>query len=362
MQRVRLVLSFDHELSLGGTDSYPHNLFNPTDDLMALSDELGVPIVLFTDVLCALRYKTWDPDGFFEPYRKQLGLALRRGHDVQLHIHPHWIDSSWVDGVYRPSAHFALGDFEHNAPPNDVRGIVKRAYDFLSELCLAFDPNYRCIAYRAGGHNLAPATAAILTSLYDCGIRIDSSIIKGFRFASSLSTVDFSIMPKCANWTIPTAGPLDAESETGLFEIPVASMPRTPLNNLPFLFRRLVHRGRSRDPRGRTIHSAHTPLLQKAARLFPYSAWPLAFDDAAYTINDVMNVFLAHLAAHRSEAEIICASVSHPKSMGEYELALMRAFVSRVREQFRDAVEFTTYRAVYRDRVPAEPCATIQRL
>ena len=359
MQSVRLILSFDHELSLGGTGSFDYNLFAPTYELLALSAEIGVPIALFTDILCALRYREQDPDGFFKPYCRQLEAALRGGHDVQLHIHPHWIDSTWVDGVYQPSSHFALSDFEKTAPPDDIRGIVRRAFTFLTELCLAYDPVYRCIAYRAGGHNLWPATAIILSSLYESGIRIDSSIVKNFRFRSNISAVDFRAMPDSANWFIPVSGPLNAQSDSGIFEVPIASKARTPLNNVPFLARRLVHGKRGRNPRGHSIHSAHTPLLQKAARLFPRSAWPLGFDDAAQSVDELMSIFRAYLHAHPRDEEIICAAVSHPKSMGKYELSLMRSFVDRVRQEFGETVRFTTYEAVFAQMGDQEPRSSV---
>jgi hypothetical protein len=347
MQRVRLILSFDHELSLGGTESYRRNLFDPTDELLRLAADLDVPIALFTDVLCAYRYEQWDPEGFFLPYCRQLRRALAAGHDVQLHIHPHWVTSRFVDGVYRPSTDFALSDFEQTAPPNDIRGIVDRAHRFLTELCRAEQSGYRCIAYRAGGHNLSPATSSILSALYENGIRIDSSIVKGFRFRSNISTVDQTGMPASANWTIPLQGPLSAQSDVGIFEIPVASKPRTPLNNVPFLISRVLHRARAHDPGGPSIHAANTPLLQKLGRMFPNSAWALSFDDAAHSVNDVLDIFTAHVRAHVGSEEIICAAVSHPKSMGEYERGLMRSFVNEARARFGDALEFTTYRDVY---------------
>lgn len=349
MQRVRLILSFDHELSLGGTDSFRYNLFDPTDELLRLASELGVPIALFTDILCAERYRDWDREGFFEPYRRQLGQALREGHDVQLHIHPHWADSTYEGGVYRPSTHFALADFERSAPPNDIAGIVGRAYDLLSSVCREYDSHYECVAYRAGGHNLAPATGAILSSLYTMGVRIDSSIVKGFRFSSGISTVDMTGMPAEPNWTIPLEGPLNATSDVGLYEIPVAGKPRTPLNNVPFLVNRVLRRKLAHDPRGPSIHAAHTPLLQKLGRMFPHSAWALSFDDAAHSVHDVLSVLREHVRAHRGMGDIVCAAVSHPKSMGTYEFALMRDFVRGARREFGDALEFTTYRAVSND-------------
>jgi hypothetical protein len=347
MRKIRLILSFDHELSLGGTVSYRRNLFDPTDALIRLADDLAVPISLFTDVLCAERYAQWDPAGFFTPYSMQIASALTRGHDVQLHIHPHWVDSTWANGTYYPSTHFALSDFENALPPNDIPGIVNRAYDFLCELCTAYVADYRCIAYRAGGHNLSPATGTILTALFDNGVRIDSSIVKGFRFRSELSTVDLTGMPKSPNWMIPLSGPLYAEADSGMFEIPVAAKPRTTLNNVPVLINRVLHRRRAHNPLGPSIHASHTPLFQKLARLFPRSAWALSFDDAAHSLDDVMGIFRAHVRAHDGTDDIICAAASHPKCMGDYELSLMRLFVGRARAEFGDALEFTTYRAVY---------------
>ena len=353
--RVRLILSYDHELSLGGTDSFSYNLFDPTDELLRVASELDVPVALFTDVLCAERYRTWDREGFFEPYRQQLGRALQGGHDVQLHIHPHWVDSTCEGGVYRPSAHFALSDFEHAPPPNDIAGIVGRAYDLLTVLCSEYDPQYRCIAYRAGGHNLSPATATILSSLYTKGVRIDSSIVKGFRFSSGISTVDMTDMPAAPNWTIPLDGPLNAAGDVGLYEVPVAGKPRTPLNNVPFLVNRVLRRKHAHDPRGPSIHAAHTPLMQKLGRMFPRSAWALSFDDAAHSVNDVLGILREHVRAHRGMGDVVCAAVSHPKSMGAYEFALMRCFVRGARREFGDALEFTTYQALYNDLSSQDP-------
>ena len=72
MHNLKLLLSFDHELSLGGASSYDRNLFDPTDRLLDLADDLGVPVTLFTDVCCAIGFRDWDRDGFYRPYRRQI--------------------------------------------------------------------------------------------------------------------------------------------------------------------------------------------------------------------------------------------------------------------------------------------------
>ena len=164
MRRLSLLLSFDHELSLGGTDCYHRNLFEPTEQILELASELNAPVTLFTDILSAVRFEQWDFEGYYRPYTEQLQRALAAGHDVQLHLHPHWLDSEFRDGEFIPAKTFALGDFLHRQSPLDIPGIVQLGVHRLNEICLAVTPEYACVAFRAGGLVMAPATSEILTA------------------------------------------------------------------------------------------------------------------------------------------------------------------------------------------------------
>jgi hypothetical protein len=345
LKTVRLALSFDHELSLGGTDDYAKNLFVPTDRLLALARELSVPITLFTDVACAMRFESWDADRFFVPYRDQLTRAIAAGHDVQLHIHPHWFDSYYIDGAFRPSTTFGLGEFATRPWPDNIEGIIKRAATFLAELTSSADRTFRCLAYRAGGFNLAPETARIVQALLDNGIVIDSSIAKGFFFESNISSVDFRSMPSNANWFIAPEGPLNIAADAGLFEVPIASRPRTLLNNVPHLFKRVACRRRAPRPTGWSLHEGNTSKAKRLARLVPRSAWMLGFDNHTQSTDHQIRTLDYHLTHHREE-EMICAAISHPKNMGEYAFAMMRNFVLRVRARYGRSVSFCTYREI----------------
>lgn len=347
MNELRLLLAFDHELSLGGSESYPRDLFDPTDELLDAADALEAPITLFTDVCCAIRFRQWDPEGFFRPYCRQIESVLERGHDVQLHLHPHWMDSEFRHGRFIPAGSYSLGEFCDRPWPNNVPGIVGQGVELLEELCRPKRPGYRCIAYRAGGFSLSPATAAVLSALYQHGIRIESSIAKGNYLASDLWRVDHRRMPDKANWYIALPGPLDREASGGLYEIPIASRPRTPINNLPFLMKRLVCRFRRHRPAGWMIDAGRTSLGDKLKRLAPRSAWLLGFDSFTDSADDLMKILRHHVAVHPGSDLIACSTVSHPKNMGLYARRLMRAFVERVRADYGDAVRLCTYRQFY---------------
>jgi hypothetical protein len=339
--KIRVVLAFDHELSLGGAPDYNANLFEPTRQLLQLADDAGVRVVLFTDVLCAMAHERWGQTTFVERYRDSLKAALADGHDLQLHLHPHWLTSQFENGAFRPSRDFALANFD------DLESVIRDGASYLRELGCEADPAYRCIAFRAGGYNMAPQTGRILRALYEEGIRIDSSIIKGFRFRSAISAIDFTGTTHRANWYVPLDGPINASSDHGMFEVPIASAPRTPVNNLPFLVRRVLHRKRKYSDGGRGIHDGVSSRSEKLKRMFPQSAWPLSFDNFADSAQDVFSVLRRHVEAHAGEEEIICATVSHPKSMGAHARNVMRGFIERARDEYGANVDFPTFAQLY---------------
>lgn len=349
MNKLRILLSFDHELSLGGATSYAGNLFEPTDRLLRLAHELGVPITLFTDVCCAIRFRDWDRAGFFDVYCDQVRRAIAAGHDVQLHLHPHWIDSHYENGKFIPANSYGLGRFLDRPGPNDVPGIVRQGTEFLSQLCRSQCPQYECIAYRAGGFDLAPGTAEILSALYDHGIRIESTIAKGNYFKSKLWQVDHSGMPAAANWYIARTGPLDREATSGLYEIPIAARPRTPINNLPFLLGRVLYRRRAYRSGGWGIDVGQTAPWDKLRRMFPRSVWMLGFDNFTHRVKDLMRILDYHVQQHSADELIACSTLSHPKSMGRHARQLMSGFVRQVSKDYAGRAEFCTYREFYHE-------------
>jgi hypothetical protein len=346
-KKIYLTISFDHELSLGGAKCYKKNLFEPAKKIQELANKIKVPFTHFTDILCAQRFKEWDYENFYIPYKKQLKETLSYGSDIQLHIHPHWIDSRMINGKLYPSKSFRLGDFKYQKSPNDISGIIREGTELLTEICQEEDSNFECIAYRAGGYNMSPNTEDILRGLYRNGIRIDSSVAKGFYFKSGISEVNHRKMPKQANWTIPLAGPLNKQGPNGLYEIPIATRPRTPINNIPFLLKRVLYQKHNFDSGGKDLHDETTPKLQKLKRCFPNSAWMLSFDNFTNKSSDLMKILDYHINQHKDDKIIIASVISHPKAMGPYNLNLMEEFVEKVRVKFSDQLEFTTYKKVY---------------
>jgi hypothetical protein len=337
---LKLLLTFDHELPLGGVrTSYKEALFDPTYRLFELADTLKVPVVLFTDVLCGIRYKEWDNNSFYKPYVQQLQNAILKHNDVQLHLHPHWLTTSFENNSFLPSADFKLADFQANKTYS-IDNIIKRGVDFLKEVCVKANQDYKCTAFRAGGFNIEKVTQEIINSLYKNGIRFDSSIAKGYYFRSGLSEVNCLNMPSVPNWFIGVDGNVRKEANKGIFEIPVASISKTPFE-MPTRFK--LKKLSSRAPRdhGFQIHEGNPTDLKSKIKMM-FSSRMLSFDNYTFSVDYLMKILENNVRKYQKNDTTILSVIGHPKSMGDYSFFLMESFVQKVRQKY-PGVEFTTF-------------------
>ena len=63
----------------------------------------------------------------------------------------------------------------------------------------------------------------ILKALHDSGFIIDSSIVPGFVLKSKVNEIDFSNVPKIANYYLDSDVSTPSKNNQGIFEIPIAS-------------------------------------------------------------------------------------------------------------------------------------------
>ncbi len=339
--KLKLFLTFDHELPLGKLKtSFDASLFEPTRAVLDLADELGVKVTLFTDILCAERFKNWDYSNFYYPYTQQLQDALKRGHDVQLHIHPHWLTTKYENSTIIPSHKFMLSDFRENPEFNGISGIIKRSIDELNQICMEVNPEYKCVAYRAGGYNIWPSTSEILSALHSLGILFDSSIAPGYYFKSNISEVDFRNLPSKPNWILNPENYHLSSNEAGIMEIPIATIPKTPFV-VPTRFKLKKYAYRAPITHGSMIHSG--AINDRIAQLKMLFSWRmLTFDNYTLSLKYLLRIIDYNIKKHKTADTLMLSIVSHPKSMGDYSFELMKGFINKIQTKYPD-VEFLTF-------------------
>ncbi|MFO0722371.1 MAG: hypothetical protein U1E65_01230 [Myxococcota bacterium] len=224
-----VLYSSDYELFLGG-NRLPEAevLIAPTERLLDAAETLGVPITLFADVACGWRYRELGQPAFADAMDAQLRRAIRRRHDVQTHLHPHWLTAGIErhrDGSTRYQAdasRYLLGNW---APGEGlrafVRGLLRRAREHLVDICTPEDTGYRCVAFRAGGYGLQPHAEDILGALLDEDYTIDSSVVPGMVLESNVNRIDFRAVPRRGNYRLAPERGLSVAAEAGIFEIPI---------------------------------------------------------------------------------------------------------------------------------------------
>ncbi len=178
--RYRLKFTLDYEIH-GNGDGNPMDLMvNPTWRLMDLLEKYGQRVTIMADVAEILKFReyyeqTGDDKFGVVQIEEQLCDAIKRGHDVQLHIHSSYFNAVW-DGK-----HWDQYIEEYNMaalPYQRINEMVGKCVCYLQNLLSPINPDYRCHIFRAANWSMMP-TPAIYDALVNNGIDIDTSVYKG---------------------------------------------------------------------------------------------------------------------------------------------------------------------------------------
>jgi len=180
MTRYNLIFTLDYEIH-GNGDGSPFNLMiEPTYKLLNLLERYDAKLTIFADVAEILKFKEYYEEtgtDLFE-YKKivvQLQEAVKRGHDVQLHIHSSYFQAgfdgkSWIQ--YWPEYNMASLKYDR------INEMVRTSKCFLEEILKPIRSDYNCYVFRAANWSMMP-TSDIYKALVDNDIIIDTSVYKG---------------------------------------------------------------------------------------------------------------------------------------------------------------------------------------
>lgn len=174
--KYNLHFTLDYEIH-GNGDGDPMSLMvEPTYRLMNLLERYGQRVTIMADVAEIMAFKRvpeWaDKVAAIE---HQLGEAIRRGHDVQLHIHSSYFKSQW-DGH-----HFDQCIDEYNMaalPIERIDEMVGESVRYLENLLRPIQPDYKVWLFRAANWSMMP-TENLYKVLVRHGITHDTSVYKG---------------------------------------------------------------------------------------------------------------------------------------------------------------------------------------
>lgn len=226
-----ILLTLDYELYGNGSGDVFKHIIEPTKKILHICNTYNAKITIFFEVIEYWKLKEeWNKgnkmgyiDNPIVAMENQIQEAYKNGHDVQLHLHPQWVDAKWIHGAWVVNnEEWRLGGYRRNNS-TEIYNLIKKGKETIEEIIKAVDSNYVCSTLRAGGYNIQPSHE-IVNAMKLLGMKADCSIVPGAIEKGSLSQYDFSTIPIDKGYW-ECGKQLESEGETGIFEIPIVTFP-----------------------------------------------------------------------------------------------------------------------------------------
>lgn len=196
MKEIYIALVDDWELRGTGAGSVEELQVKPMNALMDLFEKYGIKNTFNVEVMQQIKMRQFQDN--FPNLKKEADLwdeavltALRRGHDVQLHIHPQWYNAIYtnIEEGWKLSENWDITKY----PRNDVENMFEQCLRYLNDLFEKNDIVHRICAYRAGSWAFAPSDFMI-DVLKKYNIALDMSLVKGLKYDTKHVTLDYTYL------------------------------------------------------------------------------------------------------------------------------------------------------------------------
>lgn len=331
---MKVLLTLDYEVFFGPrAGSVEKTMLEPTEALRTVAQRTGAKMCFFIDAgfLWRLRVASANSVALQKDYlaiRRQLDALLSEGHEIQLHVHPHWEDSSWKDGEW----HINIDRYKlHDFSQSEIAEILIRYHAELTNIAGAEN----VFAFRAGGWVIQPFEK-LSDALWNLGIRLDSTVYRGGFEGSSTHAYDFRVAPKLSRWRFDNDPTLP--DPTGRFlEVPIASLKLSPLFYWKLAMAKKLGGGKHRQfGDGNAIPLGKSDLANKL--LSPtYSV--VSMD--GYKASFLNTAYKQYLQQGMEDFVVI----GHPKALTPYSISTLESCLLSMKK-----AEFTGYGA-YRNEI-----------
>lgn len=180
MTKYTLHYTLDYEIHGNGDGSPMDLMIEPTYRLMDILECYHQRLTIMADVAEILCFRSyWEQNSndlfYVHEIEKQLCDAIRRGHDVQLHIHSSYFNAQW-NGICFDQCieeyNMATLSYER------ISEMVGSCVEYLENLLRPIKSDYRVWLFRAANWSMMP-TPTLYRVLVEHGITHDTSVYKG---------------------------------------------------------------------------------------------------------------------------------------------------------------------------------------
>lgn len=352
MGKAAFIFTTDYEIFGNGSGCVEKCMIEPTDRMAAILESANAKLTIFLDVCEFWAFEEEYAKGNLKEdwsglIRSQLQRLVYRGHDVQLHFHPQWLDYTFNRSSWRLNFDlWRIGKLPYQSAEHPNRGLDKlfaRGKKTLEDMIRPINPDYRCEVFRAGAWSIQPE-AEVLKAMTKNGFKVDSTVAPGLKFTDKYTHYDFSSAPiDKPHYKI--AQEVTKENKNGqLLEVPIFTHNVSIMRKLYFQALKKIKglEMRPRGCKGSAMATLNKSKFQKIKDVIGQERTMFTYSDA---ISSEEMIYFARraikLAAQRGEATPIVA-ISHPKSFAnERELEKLMKWLVR-----QENVTFSNYKLV----------------
>jgi len=316
---MHIHITFDYELFFGATSGSAQKcILEPTEKLIDIAKKHQVSFTFFVDAgyLFQLKHNLhhFKCQEDFQLISEQLKRLVSLGHEIGLHIHPHWEDSlfnnnEWIINTTR----YKLDSFTES----EVERIITNYHQAIIDIT-----NTPCKSYRAGGWCVQPFDK-IKKALLKNNILVDSSVYyKGFH-DSEAHSYNFLNAPNKSSWQFENDP--SEENKQGQFKEIAISYDKIP----PFFYWNLYFKMRTNPLLYKPIGDGKWLVDKKRVyKHFYTSTNHFACADGYFASR--LKSILKYLEKQKQDKMVI---LSHPKSMATYSFDALDDFIKLAKNE-----------------------------
>jgi hypothetical protein len=341
----KIILTIDYELFLGEkTGTVKKCMIEPTEKLASILEKNNSRMTVFWDILHY--YRLLELEKSYSELRQdrdlieeQIQNLANRGHDIQLHLHPHWLDAEYENGKWNfDYKRYKLHNLSDENNPNDINtiiGCVTFSKRLMEKIIREVNPKYKVNAFRAGGYLIEPFVK-IKEALLTNEIKIDSSVcLNSFNNHGDFS-FNFRYYPNKSKYNFELT-PNDLVSNGSFIEVPITTVKIPTLINIIFkLYRKIKYPNLESERIG-----IGTNEINKSNRKSYYKKLSKYFSPRITQLTTDSN-FKERMDYIINKVPYYSTMIIHPKLLNRHTLKILENYVSTNKFRFITVQDFVT--------------------
>lgn len=312
---MNIYITLDYELFFGNSGSPEKCIIEPTNKLMDIADKHNFKCVFFVDsgyLIKLKEYKLKYPklEQDYILVSNQIKELSANGHDIQLHVHPHWEDTTYNENGWN----FDLTRYRLDAfSENEIEDIFYRYKNVLEEIT-----KKKINTYRAGGWCIQPFEK-LKKAFLKCDLKIDSTVFYKGKNTTKTQWYDFEKAKDLDSWMFSN-DPCIEDKAGPFLEIPIASTKVFPSFFWKFVF--IKKSGSKKHKPYGDGHASPTSNTQ-IRRLLTKSSYSVVSMDG-FKASLLNKAYKTYSKSGKNNFVII----GHPKAFTDYSLNKLDKFMS----------------------------------